>query len=117
MIGEVGRDLLFTKLTRPHKPVMLSFGPSLFQDIDKGALIVCDNILLEKLQYIVTRAVEDRTFHRCGVLLIIDEENLNSAILLKKLQVLFKNPAVKLLCMHRSGRTVHNGPKAPSSPT
>ena len=23
----------------------------------------------------------------------------------------FKNPAVKLLCMHRSGRTVHNRPK------
>ena len=43
--------MLFTKLTRPHKAVILSFGPSLFQDIDKGALIVCDNILLEKLQY------------------------------------------------------------------
>ena len=116
MIGEVGGDLLFTNLTRPHKAVMLSFGPSLFQDIDKGALIVCDNVLLEKLQYTVTRAVEDRTFHRCCVLLIIDEETLNSAILLKKLPVLFKNPAVKLLCMQRSGRTVHNGPKAPVEP-
>jgi len=66
MIGEVGGDLLFTKIARPHKALMLSFGPSLFQDIDKGALIVCDNVLLEKLQYTVTRAVEDGTFHRCG---------------------------------------------------
>ena len=30
---------------------------------------------------------------------------------------LFKNPAVKLVCMHKSGRTIHNGPKAPSSPS
>ena len=35
---------------------------------------------------------------------------------LKKLPALFKNPAVKLLCMHRSGRTVYNGPKAPVEP-
>ena len=35
---------------------------------------------------------------------------------LKKLQALFKNPAVNLLCTHRSGRTVHNGPKAPVEP-
>ena len=52
MIGEIYGDLLFTKVTRPHKAMMLSFGPSLFQDIDKGSLIVC-----------VTRAVEDGTFH------------------------------------------------------
>ena len=87
MFGEVGGDLIFTKLTRPHKVVMHNFGPNLFQDIDKGALIVCDNVLLEKLQYTVTRAVEDGTFHRCGVLLIIDEETLNSAILLKELNM------------------------------
>ena len=48
---------------------------------------ICDNVLLEKLQYTVTRAVEDGTFHRCGVLLIIDEEMLNSTILLKELNM------------------------------
>ena len=36
---------------------------------------------------------------------------------LKRLPGLFKNPAVKLLCMHKSGRTIHNGPKAPLSPS
>ena len=36
---------------------------------------------------------------------------------LKKLPALLRNPAVKLLCMHRSGRTVHNGPKAPVEPS
>ena len=36
---------------------------------------------------------------------------------MRKLLALLKNPAVKLLCMHRSGRTVHNGPKAPLQPS
>ena len=36
---------------------------------------------------------------------------------LRKLPALLKNPAVKLLCMHRSSRTVHNGPKAPLQPS
>ena len=67
MIGEVGGDLLFTKLTRPHKAVMLSFGPSLFQDIDKGALLVCHNVFLEKLQYTVTRAVEEGSTEEVAV--------------------------------------------------
>ena len=165
MIGEIGGDLLFTKVTRPHKALMVSFGPSLFQDIDKVSLIVCNNILLETLQYTVTRAVEDGTFHRCGVVLVIDEETLSSDILrkelnmrmrslwastsilikpwngglprgkdgnfltaavgdiparidqaLKKLPALLRNLAIKLLCMHRSGRTIHNGPKAPVTP-
>ena len=36
---------------------------------------------------------------------------------LRKLPPLLKNLAVKLLCMHRSGRTMHNGPKAPLKPS
>ena len=166
MIAELGGDLLFTKITRPHKAMSIGFGPTLFWDIDKGFLIICDNVLLEVLQYTVTRAVEDWTFHRCGVVLIINEEALSFDVLLtelnmqlrslwastsillklwngglargkdgnfvttaigeiaaridqglKKLPALLRNPAVKLLCMHRSGRTVHNGPKAPVEPS
>ena len=71
MIGEIGGDLLFTKITRPHKALMVNFGPSLFKTIDKGSLIICDNILLKTLQHTVTRAVEDGTFHRCGVVLLM----------------------------------------------
>ena len=36
---------------------------------------------------------------------------------LKLLPGLLKNPAVKLACMHKSGRTIHNGPRAPTSPS
>ena len=166
MIGEIGGELLFTKITRPHRALMVNFSPGLFKTIDKGSLIVCDNNLLEELQLTITRVVEDGSFHRCDIVLIIDEDTLNSEALLKNLNMrmrslwasmsvlikpwngglprckdghffttavgdiaaridqalkrlpaLFKNPVVKLLCMHRSGRTIHNGPKAPLAPT
>ena len=78
MIAEVGGDLLLTRITRPHKAVAVGFGLTMFQEIDEGSLIVCDNVFLETLQYTVTRAVEDGTFHRCGVVLLIDEGALSS---------------------------------------
>ena len=46
MIPEVGGDLLLTRITRPHKAVAVGFGPTMFQEIDKGSLIICDNVLL-----------------------------------------------------------------------
>ena len=87
MIGEIGGDLLFTKITQQHKALMVNFSPGLFKTIDKGSLIICDNTLLETLQLTVTRAVEDGSFHRCGVVLIIDEDTLNSDVLLKDLNM------------------------------
>ena len=79
MISEVPGDLLLTRITRPHKAVAVSFGPNMFKEINEGSLIVVDNVLLETLRYTVARAVEDGTFHRCGVVLLIDEEVLSSA--------------------------------------
>ena len=35
---------------------------------------------------------------------------------IKRMPKLLKNPATRLVCVHRSGRTVHNGPKAPLKP-
>ena len=35
---------------------------------------------------------------------------------IKRLPKLLKNPATWLVCVHRSGHTVHNGPKAPLQP-
>ena len=64
MIGEIGRELLFTKITLPHTARMVNFSPGLFKIIPKGSLLVCDNNLLELLQLTVTRAVEDGSFHR-----------------------------------------------------
>ena len=87
MISEVGRDLLLTRITRPHKAVAVGFGPNMFKEIDEGSLIVVDNVLLETLRYTVARAVEDGTFHRCGVVLLIDDEVLSSDALLTELNI------------------------------
>ena len=35
---------------------------------------------------------------------------------IKRLPKLLKNPATRLVCVHRSGRPVYNGPKAPLQP-
>ena len=78
MVGEVGGDMLFSKVTRSHTPRMVSFNLGLYSTPPRGSLLICDNVLLEQLQLTITRAVADGTFHRCGVVLVIDEETLHS---------------------------------------
>ena len=87
MIGEIVGDLLFNTITRPHKVLMVDFGPGLFKTIDKGSLIICDSTLLETLQHTVTRAVEDGTFHRCGIVFLLDQDTLCSDVLLKDMNL------------------------------
>ena len=87
MFSEGGGDLLLTKITRPHKAVAVGFSPDKLKQIDEGSLIMVDNVLLETLRYTVARAVEDGTFHRCGVVLLIDEEVLSSDTLLTELNI------------------------------
>ena len=36
---------------------------------------------------------------------------------LKYLPWLLTTPSIKLTCIHSSGRTIHNGPRAPTSPS
>ena len=49
------------------RKILLLYIFSLFQDIDKGALLVCHNVFLEKLQYTVTRAVEEGSMEEVAV--------------------------------------------------
>ena len=63
MVGEIGGEMLFSKITRPHTPKMVSFNPGLFRTLPRGSLLVCDNVLLEQLQLAITWAVEDDSFH------------------------------------------------------
>ena len=61
MVGEIGREMLFAKITRPYTPKMVSFNPGLFTTLPRGSLLVYDNVLLEQLQLAITRAAEDNT--------------------------------------------------------
>ena len=107
MFSEAGGDLhlLLTKITRPHKTVAVGFGPDMFKQIDEGSLIVADNVLLETLRYTVARAVEDGTFHRCGVVLLIDEEVLSSDTLLTELNIRLRSlwASTTILLKHWNG--------------
>ena len=87
MVGEVGGDMLFSKVTRPHNPKMVSFKPGLFSTLPKGSLLICENVLFEQLQLTITRAVDDGSFHCCGLVLVIDEETLSLEELLRSFNV------------------------------
>ena len=87
MFSEAGGDLLLTKISRPHKSMVVNFGPDMFQQIDQGSLIIVDNVLLETLRSTVARAVEDGSLQWCGFVLLINEEVLSSETLLMELNL------------------------------
>ena len=155
--------MLLRRIPSPHKSMQLTFGPGMFAHIDEGSLLMVDNHLLETLRDAVVRAVDDSSFLRCGITLLVGEEVLGSTNALTQmnlilrsiwasttivvkpwtggiprtsdgkfstasiLQIAERNQALLrlpkllktqgwLLSVHRSGRTVRNGPSAPSSP-
>jgi hypothetical protein len=87
MLTDAGGDVLLTKISNPHKSMAVNFGPGMFQQVDKGSLIIVDNILLETLRDTVARAVDDGSFRRCGFGLLVDEEVLSSENLLMELNL------------------------------
>ena len=164
LLAEAGGDVLLTKIPTPHKLVQLTFEPGMFAHVDEGSLIV-DNHLLETLRDAIVGAVDDGSFQRCGIALLVGEEVLGSTDGLRQMnlslwsiwsstivvvkpwtggiprtsdgkfatssipqiveridQALQRLPKllkiqVRFLSVHRSGRTVSNGPSAPSSPS
>ena len=165
-MAEFGGPLMFGKLTRPFTATSTDYSlPTMFKDIKRNALLIVDNTMLYTLVNAVPAVVEGGYFHRCGVVVLIDNIVLNNkddltdlnlklrslwsaglAVLkpwngfltrtkegnfstadidtiaarvdqaIKRLPGLLKNPATWLVCVHRSGRPVHNGPKAPLKP-
>ena len=71
MLTDAGGDVLLTKISNPHKSMAVNFGPGMFQQIDEDNIL--NNILLETLRNTVARAVDDGSFRRCGVVLLVDE--------------------------------------------
>ena len=157
--------MLLMKIPSPHKSMQLTFGPRMFHNIDKGSLLIVNNYLLETLRDAVARAVDDGSFRRCGIVLLVGEDVLGSDDALMEMNLRLRSlwvsttvvikpwtgriprtedgkfataaipqiaeridqglrrlPKllrinVKLLSVHKSGRTVSNGPSAPPSPS
>ena len=78
-MSEAGSDILLAKIPSPHKIVQLTFEPGMFTSIEEGSLMVTDNHLLENLRDTVVRAAQDSSFHRCGLVLLVGAEVLDSA--------------------------------------
>ena len=74
LLTEAGGDVLLTNIPSPHKSMQLTFGPGMFDQVNKGSLLVVDNHLLETLRDAVARAVDDGSFRRCGIVLLVGEE-------------------------------------------
>ena len=74
LLAEAGGDILLVKIPSPHKTMQLTFGPGMFTNIEEGSLLVIDNHLLENLWDAVTRAVQDGSFRRCGIVLLVEQK-------------------------------------------
>ena len=72
LLAEASSDVLLAKIPSPHKTMQLTFGPGMFVNIGEGSLLVVH--LIENLRDAVARAVEDGSFRRCGIVLLVGAE-------------------------------------------
>ena len=87
LLTDAGGDVILMKIPTPHKSMAVTYSPGMFQHIDEGSLIIVDNILLETLRDAVAHAIDNGSFRRCGVVLLVDEEVLSSENLLMELNL------------------------------
>ena len=91
LLSEAGGDILLAKIPSPHKIVQLTFQPGMFSTIEEGSLLVADNIFLENFQDAVVRAIQDGSFCRCGLVLMVGAEVLDSSDRLTQLNLSFRS--------------------------
>ena len=84
MFDEAGGELLQAKLPNHLKLDKVNFTPGMFNDIEAGSLLIVDDIRLEDLRDAAARAVEDGSFQRCGLVVLMDVEILVSVNKLKQ---------------------------------
>ena len=91
LLADAGGDVLLRKIPSPHKSMQLTFGPGMFAQIDEGSLLMVDNHLLETLRDAVVRAVDDGSFLRCGIALLVGEEVLGSTNALTQMNLILRS--------------------------
>ena len=78
---------MLAKIPSPHKIVQLTFQPEMFSAIKEGSLLVADNIFLENLLDTAVKATQEDSFRRCGLLLLVGAEVLDSSDMLTQLNL------------------------------
>ena len=165
LLSEAGGQMLVNKIPNPVQ--QLKFHTGMYDDIQAGSLLVVDCRLIDNLRDASVRAVTACTYKRTGLLLLVDQETLDSSEQLVELNLClrsmwasttmvlkpwtertgdnirtqdryFSTAAIpfiadmitmavgklpKLLesqthfmCLHKSGKVVANGPRAPPTP-
>ena len=79
LLSEAGSDMLVAKIPSPSKMKQLKLQPSMFFTLQAGSLLVADCRLLKNLQDATVRAVQDGSFKRCGLVLLVDAKTLDSS--------------------------------------
>ena len=152
--------MLVAKIPSPNKIEHWKFQPGMFFNLQAGTLLVVDCNMLENLRDATARAVQDGSFKRCGLVLLVDTKTLDSRDKLTQMNLSLRSlwsstmvvikpwnggiakaedrmfptssiphmadrigqgirrlpkllrTQVCLLCMHKSGKVVSNGPPA-----
>ena len=71
--------MLVAKIPSPNKMKQLKFQPGMFFNLQAGSLLVADCRLLENLWDATIRAVQDGSFKRTGLVLLVDAKTLDSS--------------------------------------
>ena len=100
LLSEAGGDMLVAKIPIPNKIEQLKYQPGMFFTLLAGSLLVADCRLLENLWDATVRAVQDGSFKRCGLVLLVDAKTLDSSDRLTQMNLslrpLWSSPMVVL---------------------
>jgi hypothetical protein len=87
LLSEAGGDMLVAKIPSPNKIEQLKFQPGMFFNLQAGSLLVVDCSMLENLRDVTAGAVQDGSFKRCGLVLLVNVKALDSGNKLTQLNL------------------------------
>ena len=79
LLSEAGGDMLVARIPNSNKIDQWKFQPVMLNNLQAGSLLVVDCVMLENLRDATARAVQDGSFRRCGLVLLVDTKTLDSS--------------------------------------
>ena len=85
LLSQIGGELLLSKLNSPVHQV--KYLPGMYNEISPGAMLVVDGRLADQLRDAMIRAVQQGSFKRIGVLVLLDKRTLVSKEQLEEVNI------------------------------
>ena len=79
--------MLVARIPSSNKIDQRKFQPGMFINLQAESLLVVDCVMLENLRDATARAVQDGSFRRCGLVLLVDMKTLDSSDKLTQLNL------------------------------